>query len=109
MEEIPILVKPIDYPLTLANVLKCIWCGSTIFRIQEEWGILKDEFIGADEGQYPSKVARTNINFYCAVCGKMLEGYELIENYKVEVGEFDCSEDAKDHLTWLEEKEKNKQ
>lgn len=60
MNEIAILVKPIDYPLDLEKLETCFNCGSTVFRVQKE-----------HEGDHE------DIELYCAQCGTHVLGYCL--------------------------------
>ena len=87
MEAIPILVAPLEYPLNAENALRCYNCGSTAFRIQKVWSIIKAE----SEEQPAVDVSR--VEYWCAVCGKKCEG---IDHYTPEQceGEYDSREDA---------------
>lgn len=92
MDEYPVLVKLIDYPLTLEELEQCIWCGGNLFRVQNEWGILKDGV----EPDLP-RVMLVDINLYCGVCGKHAVGYCFYpENHLTET--FGTQEAAKQYL-----------
>ena len=86
METIPILVAPLEYPLNCENAMRCYNCGSTVFRVQRVWSVVKRE-----DAELPVDVSR--LEFWCAVCGKSVEG---VSHYAPEdcEGEYDSREDA---------------
>lgn len=108
MNEIHILVQPIDYPLTLDNLIKCFNCGSTVLRAKEEWGILKEDYYqNKPIEEEPFKVVRVDVSYFCAVCGQMIEGYAFYADELLEKKDYDSKEDAQNYLDWIE-KQKNK-
>lgn len=64
MNEIAILVQPIDYPLDLEKLQTCFNCGSTIFRVQRE-------------GETEEDSGNQDVELYCAQCGTHVLGYHF--------------------------------
>lgn len=104
MNEFSVLVKsiencPEEYEL-------CSNCGSNLMRILNKWVILKDEYCVKE--QIP-KVMLGDIEFLCAVCGKIVSGHSFYDKGNIEVIEwypegFGTREEAEEHLRWLERK-----
>lgn len=100
LEEIAVLVKPIDYPLNLDNLVKCENCGSTILRVKREYGVLKKEYFdGKPREEEPFRDVCCDTEFFCAVCGLEMEGYEFYGSDVLEKRGFDSAEEAKEYLT----------
>ena len=103
MESIPVLVTPLEYPLDEENVERCYNCGSNLFRVREIWGILKEDFVKANEDEYPCRLTVVDINYHCAVCGKEQGGHFLAPPDEVE-RQFDTQCEAEEYFHNLPEK-----
>ena len=103
MNEIHILIQPIEYPLTLENLIKCFNCGSTVLIAKEEWGILKEDYFNSNpREEEPFRVVRVDVSYFCAVCGNMIEGYAFYGEDLLEKKDYDSKEDAESYLDYLE-------
>ena len=111
MNEYPVLVKPLEE--CPEEYETCFNCGSNLMRVLNKWVILKDKYC-VTEGI--PKITLGSIDFYCAICGKLVSGHGFVENKNIEtmtVGDgeqvivfddFGTKEEAEDHLRYLEEK-----
>jgi len=98
MDEYAILVKPIDYPLSIDELEKCWNCGGNVFRVQNEWAILKAK---TQENNTEPKVPRPvlwNINLHCASCGKLFGGYSFFSENDLEEEKYSTLEDARFYM-----------
>lgn len=84
MNEIPVLVKPLDECPEEYEV--CYNCGSNLMRVLYKWVILKYEYCKKEE---IPKVMLGSVDFYCAVCGKLSSGQDLYEEKDIETTEFE--------------------
>jgi hypothetical protein len=73
-----IVQSELDRKLMKSNLKSCYDCNSQLFYVEEEYGVVIDDFpfkvMGNKDG-ITYRLAVINISIYCAECGSFLENY----------------------------------